>query len=224
MPLGATAFTSVSWTVGDVITEAKLDYMTNNDRAYDSHATQGILLNNDRGVVIKDSGGTNREVMNISSADVLKIGNDDVSTVLSTGLLNAIYPIGSIYTSVVSTNPGSLFGGTWEAFGAGRVIVGYDSGDTDFDTAEKTGGAKTHKHKVASPVGYIAQYPVIFNSGEFADILGDRGEARDVVIENRIRHEVSTSASGNTEVWNLNTTEVSGLQPYITVYMWKRTA
>lgn len=54
------------------------------------------------------------------------------------------FPIGSVFIAVVSTNPNTLLGyGTWAAFGAGRVMVGLDSGDTDFDTAEETGGAKT---------------------------------------------------------------------------------
>jgi hypothetical protein len=57
------------------------------------------------------------------------------------------FPVGSIYIAAVSTNPATLLGyGTWQAFGAGRVPIGIDSGDTDFDTAEETGGAKTHAH------------------------------------------------------------------------------
>lgn len=53
-------------------------------------------------------------------------------------------PVGSVYISVVSTNPATLLGyGTWSAIAAGRVLVGIDSGDADFDTVEETGGAKT---------------------------------------------------------------------------------
>jgi hypothetical protein len=54
------------------------------------------------------------------------------------------FPVGSVFIAVVSTDPATLLGyGTWSAFGAGRVLVGLDSGDGDFDTAEETGGAKT---------------------------------------------------------------------------------
>lgn len=56
----------------------------------------------------------------------------------------AAYPIGTIYTTEDSAfDPNVTFGGTWVAYGAGRVLVGLDSGDTDFDTAGETGGAKT---------------------------------------------------------------------------------
>lgn len=59
-------------------------------------------------------------------------------------VIDALYPIGAIYVSTLVTNPATLLGrGTWAAFGAGRVLVGRDSGDTDFDVAEETGGAKT---------------------------------------------------------------------------------
>jgi hypothetical protein len=54
------------------------------------------------------------------------------------------WPIGSIFLAAVATNPNTLLGGgTWAAFGTGRVLIGIDSGDTDFDTIEETGGAKT---------------------------------------------------------------------------------
>lgn len=60
-------------------------------------------------------------------------------------VLKLVYPIGSIYISVVSTNPATLFGfGTWAAFGTGRTLVGIDAGQTEFDVVEETGGAKTH--------------------------------------------------------------------------------
>lgn len=76
MPLGATAHTSVSWTVGDILTEAKLDDMVANDRAYDSHAPNGILLNNNVGVSFVDTADANREVLNLTTGDVLDLGHN----------------------------------------------------------------------------------------------------------------------------------------------------
>lgn len=54
------------------------------------------------------------------------------------------FPVGSVFIGVVSTSPATLLGyGTWSAFGAGRVLIGIDSGDANFDTVLETGGAKT---------------------------------------------------------------------------------
>lgn len=55
----------------------------------------------------------------------------------------ALYPVGSIYMSVKNTNPSTYFGGTWVAWGTGRVPVGVNTNDTNFATVEKTGGAST---------------------------------------------------------------------------------
>lgn len=68
---------------------------------------------------------------------------------LAQEILDIIYPVGSIYMSVNSTNPQNLFGGTWVAWGTGRVPVGIDTSQTEFNAVEKTGGEKTHKLKVS---------------------------------------------------------------------------
>ena len=60
-------------------------------------------------------------------------------------------PVGSLYLAVVNTNPATSLGyGTWAAIGAGRMLVGHDIADPDFDTAEETGGTKTHTHTAHS--------------------------------------------------------------------------
>lgn len=74
--------------------------------------------------------------------------------------LAMVYPVGSIYMSVLNTNPGTLFGGTWSAFGAGRMPIGV-SADTRFDVAEETGGTDqitanmlpTHTHAIGGSSG-----------------------------------------------------------------------
>jgi hypothetical protein len=56
--------------------------------------------------------------------------------------VNQAFPVGSIFLSVVATDPAVLLGyGTWQAIGTGRVLVGLDAGNPQFDTLEKTGGA-----------------------------------------------------------------------------------
>jgi hypothetical protein len=67
--------------------------------------------------------------------------------------LSSVWPIGSVFTSTLSTNPAVLLGfGTWSAFGAGRVLVGLDASDPSFDVALETGGSKT-----STPTGTVSQ-------------------------------------------------------------------
>ena len=63
-------------------------------------------------------------------------GNSDMWSYIR----NLVYPVGSIYMSVNNTNPGTLFGGTWVAWGSGRVPVGVDTSNVAFDSVEETGG------------------------------------------------------------------------------------
>lgn len=81
--------------------------------------------------------------------------------------LSTIYPIGSVYLSVVNTNPGTLFGGTWVAFGAGRMPIGVDDGgDSRWNTAEEIGGTETisaamlptHTHAIGGSTGADAAH------------------------------------------------------------------
>lgn len=97
------------------------------------------------------TGGTTGQVLKKVSNTNYDYGWDDDETAAPGGgvtmdeVIDALYPVGSIYISTLATNPGTLLGrGTWAAFGAGRVLVGLDAGgDTAFDTIEETGGAKT---------------------------------------------------------------------------------
>ena len=141
-----------------------------------------------------------------------------------------LYPVGSIYINATSsTNPGTLLGfGTWTAFGAGRVPVGFDSGNALFDAAEETGGAAdaalvTHTHTATSTVtdpGHLHTYSQTAGTG--APIAA--GAAVSAVTANTgsaftgITVATTTAApAGAVSATNAN------YQPYITVYMWKRT-
>lgn len=136
----------------------------------------------------------------------------------------SVYPVGSIYTnSSVSTNPGTLLGfGTWVAFGAGRVMVGFDSSNSLFDTAEETGGSAnaivvSHTHSVNDP-GHTHSYNRdsldLLDGGPFTRRSGTGADA----------NTTSSSTTGITLSTEGSSGTNANYQPYITVYMWKRTA
>lgn len=152
--------------------------------------------------------------------------------------LAALYPVGSIYTNATnSTNPGTLLGfGTWTAFGAGRVQVGFDSGNALFDTAEETGGSAdaivvSHTHTFSGTTSSAGSHQHEQSSG----VVGTFGTGGSYS-----RGQYGGSGSGTVDLTNSagshdhtysGTTSSTGssgtnanYQPYITVYMWKRTA
>jgi hypothetical protein len=134
-------------------------------------------------------------------------------------LMLSIYPVGSIYMSVNSTNPGTLFGGTWAAWGAGRVPVGINTSDANFNTVEKTGGAKTHAHGLSAGFAKLA-----LSTDNWLAI------ARKYVTTWTKTHKMTGTVTGETTTIAVgtelggNTDSDSSLQPYIVCYMWKRTA
>lgn len=77
-----------------------------------------------------------------------KIITDDimhkVNNTTITPIMDAIYPVGSIYMSVNATNPSTFFGGTWERIAKGRTLVGVDEKDSDFNKPGLLFGEKTH--------------------------------------------------------------------------------
>ena len=163
----------------------------------------------------------------------------DAKTTLA-ATLAAVYPVGSIYINATnSTNPSSLLGfGTWAAFGAGRLMVGFNASDSDFDAAEETGGAKTvtlstselpeHSHTITSSVtdpGHTHSVTVdaiggTFGSGEFVGTNNQPGgtnkAGRIVTATTGISVSSSSADTGGGGAFSI-------MNPYITVYMWKRT-
>jgi hypothetical protein len=151
-----------------------------------------------------------------------------------TAVKSALYPVGSIYTnSSDSTNPATLLGfGTWTAFGAGRVMVGLKSDNSLFDTAEETGGSAdaivvTHDHGGSVGSTTISgSFPTSANTSSFyggvftrgTQYSGNGGEPQtnsQVDMSAPHTHSITSAGSSGTN---------ANYQPYITVYMWKRTA
>lgn len=128
------------------------------------------------------------------------------------GALEA-YPVGSIYMSVTSTDPGTIFGGTWAAWGTGRVPVAVDAGQTEFATVELTGGEKTHVLTTAEMPGHQHDQYVTAGSGGAAVRTDYTGDGAGVAYP----QGATTGSTGGGGAHN-------NLQPFITCFMWKRTA
>ena len=139
-----------------------------------------------------------------------------------TAVKAALFPVGAIYTAIVSTNPGTLLGfGTWTAFGAGRVMVGFNASNALFDTAEETGGSAdaitvshTHTATVTDPGHFHSTDGNITPGG---NVQAGSGPYWDTQPTGSAVTGISvTNASAGSSGTNAN------YQPYITVFMWKR--
>ncbi len=167
------------------------------------------------------------------TAPTATFGDNDTTiatTAFVQAALAALYPVGSIYTNAsVSTNPATLLGfGTWTAFGAGRVMVGFDSGNALFDTIGETGGSSdaivvSHTHTATSTdSGHT--HVQDGNIGGFFQYSAGGGNPG-VGIPSQTNVNVSTSTANITTT--INSAGSSGananLSPYTVVYMWQRT-
>lgn len=159
--------------------------------------------------------------------------------------MQALYPVGKVYVSITSTNPATLFGfGTWEAFGAGRVMVCLNSGDTDFDTLGETGGEKTHvlteseitahSHKVNPPqttssgqsATHTHTYYTKSGTGNTASNNVPNWKGTTTI-------NMGNASAGHTHTFDIaefnsgnvgSGTAHNNMQPSIAVYLFKRTA
>lgn len=160
------------------------------------------------------------------------------------------FPVGSVFLSVVSTNPATLLGyGTWQSIGAGRVLIGLDAGDPAFDTLEETGGAKTVASAgtnsaptfTGSPLGNHAhELPFQLVSGTsvrhlpaatFGTGTSRAAQGADTATANTTSAAValSQSVSAGTPAGTVSAPTFTGsatsvVQPYLVIAMWKRTA
>ena len=159
--------------------------------------------------------------------------------------IKTLYPVGSIYMSVNATNPSAYFGGTWVAWGAGRVPVGINTADGNFNTVEKTGGAATVTLTTAQMPAhthtFIGSSATTSSKGAHTHNVGRDGDGASGSSTYTV-HSAGVSGAGGTSPTNsagahTHTLTAKGtnantggggahsnLQPYIVCYMWKRTA
>jgi hypothetical protein len=197
------------------------------------------------------SDGTNFALQNTAAATPT-FGTNDTSIATAAfvqAALAALHPVGSIYMNATNaTNPATLLGfGTWTAFGAGRVPVGFNAGNPLFDTAEETGGsydatlvshdhtysattsgAGAHSHSINDP-GHVHALTSSTGGGIFPGLISvaattntnTQSSSTGITVNGVGDH--THSVSGTTSGSGSSATNAN-IQPYITVYMWKRTA
>lgn len=165
------------------------------------------------------------------------------------------FPIGSVFIAVVSTDPATLLGyGTWSAIAAGRVLVGRDAADTDFDVAEETGGAKTqtpsahagtavtdhasHTHTYTQVPNHVHGVSTILRTATTGAATTQVTNAADTSstadttrkTDNPDGGVATGTTAGPSATLSHAVTQpaahaaMSIVQPYFVVYLWKRTA
>jgi len=138
----------------------------------------------------------------------------------------AAYPVGSIFTTTVAYADSAavvaaIGGTTWASFGAGKVLIGLDSGDSDFDTSEETGGAKTGGSGTSgSTTLSISQMPAHTHSSG----IGNDTSGSSPTTSETGGSIVTTGSTGGGSGHTHTVPSHSLVQPYIVVYFWKRTA
>jgi len=166
-------------------------------------------------------------------AKVIPISAGGTDATTKPGAITAlnIYPVGSIYLSISPTNPGTLLGGTWQAWGAGRVPVGVDTSQPEFNTVQKIGGEKNHilttaeipaHNHLAASTSQATTTPstggvFVMSGGNNANLTAGGGATASGPAITSVTTTTTIQNTGGGGAHN-------NLPPYITCYMWLRTA
>lgn len=169
-----------------------------------------------------------------------KIGTD---AVIKSYIGNLMMPVGFVYTSIISTNPATVFGfGTWEAIAVGEALVGYKSGDTPFGTIGSIGAAGEKVHTLTA--GELASHNHTQNAHNHTQDAhshliysptnnmgaagGDIGTEFVKSESNKSNTTRTTTATNNSNTATNNATAAgtshNNIQPSYVVYIFKRTA
>lgn len=146
--------------------------------------------------------------------------------------LDDVYPVGSIYMSINNTDPGTLFGGTWQAIEDTFLLAAGTS-----HAAGSSGGAETHVHATKSHTLTAAQSGVPAHSHPLANSsivyntsatgrMATSGSGTKISVNTNVGLNTYNSTAENATSGHDhgNTEDGSSMPPYLAVYMWKRTA
>jgi hypothetical protein len=183
-------------------------------------------FNNISTAINSKSDASNPTFLGTPFAPTAPLGTNTNQIATTAFVIQTLYPVGSVYINATnSANPSTYFGfGTWVAFGAGRVMVGFHASDPLFDTAEETGGSKdaivvSHTHAVNDP-GHTHSG----NNFLKAESGGVSGLLTQVATPVNYGGTIASATTGISIASTGSSGTNANLQPYITVFMWKRTA
>lgn len=219
-----------------------------------------------------------QEIINVKQS----LANVTITDAVKSEIRLSAYPVGSIYMSTTNVNPGNTIGGTWVEWGSGRVPVGVNVNEAEFNTVEKTGGAKycalghsnmpSHAHTLSHT--HTTPQTATWDAGSHSHGMDDTWTNAIQVSGNTMKWQTAGNYAGggtltpgmrpaNSATWTYEdiyvynpahnihavghhahvipamttnslstaTTSYAGegaafgiMQPYITCYMWKRTA
>ncbi len=194
------------------------------------------FLENGKGIALGKV-ATDSDLLDINFPTKIRqnVDIDGNLTINNKTIFDLIYPVGSIYMSVNETDPSLLFGGTWTAWSQGRVPVGVNTSDSNFNLSEKTGGSSDRRHewRIGMHWWYGAACGEGAGSGTGAyvysesryDGWGRNLDSKSMSVNNGAYNNkgASTGTPGG-KYSQGDTSSKSNLQPYITCYMWKRVA
>ena len=138
-----------------------------------------------------------------------------------------IYPVNSLYISTSSTSPASYFGGSWERYGTGRALISASDTDTDFK-AGTTGGSKTHELRVR--LGNIYGLAGVSSTNSLSGISVDGGKTYSGFTNFNSRQTVESARGMDGSFGPMQVEfyaaigDLPTLDPYVSVYIWRRTA
>lgn len=260
------AYQKKTWTANDIVTADDLNNIENgininideingikSDYLTKSEAATNYLTKSDGSATYLSKTEASTKYLTKTDAENNYLSKADASNTyakatslsdaeLKKTLLRLLYPVGSILMTAINNNPGKYIGGIWIAWGSGRVPVGVDSDQTEFNAVEKTGGEKSHTLTLSEIPAHDHKGQSVLSNGFRAPLSGKiESTLADVYIGSTYRYVeygyqsgslgngVSTSAVKNyikAEYGvpsNGGNGEHNNLQPYITCYMWKRT-
>lgn len=192
--------------------------------------------------------GTN--IKTINNTSLLGSGNISISGGGGSGItLDDVYPVGSIYMSVNSTDPGTLFGGTWQpiqdtfllAAGTNHA-AGSSGGEEEHTLTAGESGTASHGHGMTQPAFTVGKHQhqilnsaVMYNNGStITTRMATSGSGTKISLNTNLGYKtLDSDAFAATRTTNAAVTDHAGadaeeahnnMPPYLTVYMWKRTA